>query len=180
MQACLQVVWNLLNGSRDTHRCRRIGRAPEGLGHHAHLWLSRRWHQRGDRRHRSRGRRDHVHPGAARGSLRGCDTLFMIGSGFPYAEFLPEEGKVRGDAESPLSDGGQSGRRQRDDAARAAATRRNQKRSRMAPEDREKRGRLVAHVGEARDGRRQAHQSAARLLGALLAPARRRNARVRR
>jgi pyruvate dehydrogenase (quinone) len=25
-----------------------------------------------------------------------CDTLFMIGSSFPYAEFLPEEGKARG------------------------------------------------------------------------------------
>lgn len=25
-----------------------------------------------------------------------CDTLLMIGSGFPYAEFLPEEGKARG------------------------------------------------------------------------------------
>ena len=25
-----------------------------------------------------------------------CDTLFMVGSGFPYAEFLPEEGKARG------------------------------------------------------------------------------------
>jgi pyruvate dehydrogenase (quinone) len=28
--------------------------------------------------------------------MQECDTLFMIGSGFPYAEFLPEEGKVRG------------------------------------------------------------------------------------
>jgi pyruvate dehydrogenase (quinone) len=25
-----------------------------------------------------------------------CDTLLMVGSGFPYAEFLPEEGKARG------------------------------------------------------------------------------------
>jgi pyruvate dehydrogenase (quinone) len=25
-----------------------------------------------------------------------CDTLFMIGSGFPYAEFLPKEGQARG------------------------------------------------------------------------------------
>jgi len=25
-----------------------------------------------------------------------CDTLFMIGSSFPYAEFLPEEGQARG------------------------------------------------------------------------------------
>ena len=25
-----------------------------------------------------------------------CDTLLMVGSGFPYSEFLPEEGKARG------------------------------------------------------------------------------------
>ena len=25
-----------------------------------------------------------------------CDTLLMIGSGFPWAEFLPEEGQARG------------------------------------------------------------------------------------
>src|SRR5205085_9105906 len=25
-----------------------------------------------------------------------CDTLFMIGSSFPYPEFLPKEGKARG------------------------------------------------------------------------------------
>ena len=28
--------------------------------------------------------------------MTGCDTLLMIGSGFPYAEFLPEEGQARG------------------------------------------------------------------------------------
>ena len=27
--------------------------------------------------------------------MQGCDTLLMIGSGFPYAEFLPKPGKVR-------------------------------------------------------------------------------------
>src|SRR6185437_13625565 len=26
----------------------------------------------------------------------GCDTLLMVGSSFPYSEFLPEEGKARG------------------------------------------------------------------------------------
>ena len=25
-----------------------------------------------------------------------CDTLLMVGSSFPYSEFLPEEGKARG------------------------------------------------------------------------------------
>jgi pyruvate dehydrogenase (quinone) len=28
--------------------------------------------------------------------MNGCDTLLMIGSSFPYSEFLPEEGKARG------------------------------------------------------------------------------------
>jgi pyruvate dehydrogenase (quinone) len=28
--------------------------------------------------------------------MTGCDTLLMVGSGFPYAEFLPEEGQARG------------------------------------------------------------------------------------
>ena len=28
--------------------------------------------------------------------MMGCDTLLMLGSGFPYAEFLPEEGQARG------------------------------------------------------------------------------------
>jgi pyruvate dehydrogenase (quinone) len=28
--------------------------------------------------------------------MQGCDTLLMIGSNFPYAEFLPKEGKARG------------------------------------------------------------------------------------
>jgi pyruvate dehydrogenase (quinone) len=28
--------------------------------------------------------------------MRGCDTLLMVGSSFPYSEFLPEEGHARG------------------------------------------------------------------------------------
>jgi len=28
--------------------------------------------------------------------MMGCDTLLMLGSGFPYAEFLPKEGQARG------------------------------------------------------------------------------------
>ena len=28
--------------------------------------------------------------------MSGCDTLLMIGSGFPYSEFLPKEGQARG------------------------------------------------------------------------------------
>jgi pyruvate dehydrogenase (quinone) len=33
---------------------------------------------------------------ASRDLMRGCDTLLMVGSGFPYAEFLPREGQARG------------------------------------------------------------------------------------
>src|SRR5207245_5652045 len=28
--------------------------------------------------------------------MRGCDTLFMVGTNFPYAEWLPKEGQARG------------------------------------------------------------------------------------
>src|SRR3954470_2503264 len=28
--------------------------------------------------------------------MQGCDTLLMVGSGFPYAEFLPKKGQARG------------------------------------------------------------------------------------
>src|SRR5690606_35932 len=28
--------------------------------------------------------------------MSNCDTLLMVGSGFPYAEFLPKEGQARG------------------------------------------------------------------------------------
>ena len=28
--------------------------------------------------------------------MQGCDTLLMIGSGFPYSEWLPEPGQARG------------------------------------------------------------------------------------
>ena len=28
--------------------------------------------------------------------MQDCDTLLMVGSSFPYSEFLPEEGQARG------------------------------------------------------------------------------------
>src|SRR5581483_3513019 len=28
--------------------------------------------------------------------MEGCDTLFMVGTSFPYAEWLPKEGQARG------------------------------------------------------------------------------------
>ena len=49
--------------------------------------------------------------------MNGCDTLLMVGSGFPYSEFLPEEGAARGvqidlnpGCSVALPDGGQSDR----------------------------------------------------------------------
>ena len=53
--------------------------------------------------------------------MQDCDTLLMVGSSFPYSEFLPEEGQARGvqididgaHARHPLPDGGQPRRRQR-------------------------------------------------------------------
>ena len=63
-----------------------------------------------------------------------CDTLFMIGSRFPYTEFLPEgrPGARRADRHRPahgqhaLPDGGEPDRRQRRDLAQAAAAARAQ------------------------------------------------------
>ena len=61
--------------------------------------------------------------------MQGCDTLLMIGSGFPYSEWLPEPGQARGvqidldatHARHPLPDGGQPRRRRARHAAGAAA-----------------------------------------------------------
>jgi pyruvate dehydrogenase (quinone) len=33
---------------------------------------------------------------ASQEMMRGCDTLLMVGTNYPYAQFLPEEGKARG------------------------------------------------------------------------------------
>ena len=61
--------------------------------------------------------------------MKGATHLLMVGSAFPYSEFLPEtrNGARRADryrrqqAEPALSDGSQHGRRQRDDIEGAAA-----------------------------------------------------------
>ena len=59
--------------------------------------------------------------------MEGCDTLLMVGSSFPYAEWLPRarpgarrpDRHRRADGRDPLPDGGQPRRRQRRDPARA-------------------------------------------------------------
>ena len=63
--------------------------------------------------------------GQLRADDASCDTLFMVGTSFPYAEWLPEEGQARGveiDIDGrlhrhPLPDGGQPRRRRQGDAA---------------------------------------------------------------
>ena len=71
--------------------------------------------------------------------MQGCDTLLMIGSGFPYSEWLPEPGQARradrprrAPARHPLHDGGQPRRRRPRHAAGAAAAPRAQAGPRLA------------------------------------------------
>ena len=59
-----------------------------------------------------------------------CDTLLMIGSSFPYSEFLPEEGQAKGvqiDIDNRMvslryPDGCQPGRRQQGNTKGFVAT----------------------------------------------------------
>ena len=101
-----------------------------------------------------------------------CDTLLMIGSGFPYSEFLPKEGKARGvqidhrarHAVAALSDGGQSRRRCRGDAARAAAACSKQKERRHLAQEHRRRTSTTwwKTLEERAHGAGQSGQSAAR------------------
>ena len=116
-----------------------------------------------------------------------CDTLLMVGSGFPYGQFLPEWGQARGvqididprmigirypmevnlvgDAKATLR------------ALLPLLERKADRTWREAIED--ERGRLVAARRGARHDRGRPDQPAARLLGAVAAAARRRD-RLRR
>jgi pyruvate dehydrogenase (quinone) len=75
-----------------------------------------------------------------------CDTLLMVGSGFPYSEFMPVEGQARGvqiDIEPDmlslaLSDGDQSCRRRGGNLASSAPSSRPEDRSQVAQSDRER------------------------------------------
>ena len=59
--------------------------------------------------------------------MKGCDTLLMVGTSFPYSEWLPKEGQARAVADRhrrrmarhPLPDRGGPRRRREGDAARA-------------------------------------------------------------
>ena len=69
--------------------------------------------------------------------MEDCDTLLMVGSSFPYSEFLPEPGQARARADRPrrraarhaLPDGGQPRRRRARDAAGAAPAARRARRT---------------------------------------------------
>ena len=109
-----------------------------------------------------------------------CDTLLMVGSSFPYSEFLPEEGQARG-VQIDL-DGRMLGIRypmevnlvgdSAADAARADPAAGAQERPLLAGADRRRGRRLVEADRDARAQRRRPDQPAARVLGALPAAAR--------
>ncbi len=109
----------------------------------------------------------------------GCDTLFMIGSRFPYIEFLPKENQARGvqididpkmvSIRYPMEVNliGDSAATLR----KLLPSARTQEGSLLAPADREERQGVVADPRKPRDGQRQSAEPAARLLGAVAAPA---------
>ena len=115
--------------------------------------------------------------------MSGCDTLLMVGSSFPYSEFLPEEGKARGvqiDIDGAHARASATrwrsnlvGDSARDAARAASACSSARPTAPGASEIEESVARLVAGAGGARDERGRPDQPAARLLGALAAAARR-------
>ena len=108
-----------------------------------------------------------------------CDALLMVGSGFPYTEFSAERGAgarradrhLAGDARAALPDGGESGGRRGGDVAGAAAATADSAAGDVAGADgrmdRDGAGRGPVHG----DGVGRSDQSAARVLGAVLAAA---------
>ena len=115
--------------------------------------------------------------------LKGCDTFLMVGSCFPYSEFLPEPGKARG-VQIDINGANLSLRYPMEvnlvgDAAATLAALLpllNQNTdTRLAREDRGGHERLVEGAGSARHGRRRAAESAAGVLGAVPALARQRH-----
>ena len=111
--------------------------------------------------------------------MKGCDTLLMVGSAFPYSEFLPKPGRGarradrhrRQQAQPALSHGSQHGGRQRDDLARLAADAEAEDRYLVDARNRKRHEILVADPGGPRDGFGRSAQSAARVLGVVAAAA---------
>jgi thiamine pyrophosphate-dependent acetolactate synthase large subunit-like protein len=111
--------------------------------------------------------------------MQECDTLLMVGSGFPYAEFLPKEGQARGvqiDRDpSMLSlrfpmEVNLAGRCRRH-AAGAAAAAGEEDPIPLARAHRRLDGKLVEAAGEAGNGQGRPDQSTAGVLGAFAPPA---------
>ena len=109
--------------------------------------------------------------------MKGCDTFLMVGSAFPYSEFLPNPGDARGvqiDIDgTPVSlrypmevnlvgDSAMT-------LARAAAATGAESRRRLAARDRKGRRDLVEDAGRARHGAGRPDQPAARVLGIVAA-----------
>ena len=109
--------------------------------------------------------------------MRDCDTLLIIGSNFPYTQFLPDLGQAR--AVQIDIDGTLIGMRYptevnlvgdaAGDPAVVDPPAVRPDRPGMAGEDREGRRRLVGHDGAPGDARRQAGQPHAHRLGAVAA-----------
>ena len=112
--------------------------------------------------------------------MQDCDTLFMVGSAFPYSEFLPKPGSARG-VQIDIDGANLSLRYPMEysmigdsaETLRALLPLLKQRtRYRLARHCREERRSLVEDAGRARDGGGRPDQSAARVLGAVAAPAR--------
>ena len=114
--------------------------------------------------------------------MEGCDTLLMVGTSFPYSEWLPEEGQAQVRADRPRrparrhalsrSTCSSSATRRR----RCASCCRCSSARRIAAGARRSRSRSPSGGGSSRTARmhgRRSRQPAARLLGAVAAAARR-------
>jgi pyruvate dehydrogenase (quinone) len=118
--------------------------------------------------------------------MQNCDTLLMVGSGFPYSEFLPQEGKARG-VQIDTSAGMLSLRYPMEvnllgdskATLRAASAAAAEQRSKLATDRGEERRGLVEAIAGTCHATRRSAQSAARVLGTLVAPARWRDHRQR-
>ena len=111
--------------------------------------------------------------------MKDCDTFLMVGSAFPYSEFLPKPGNARG-VQIDI-DGAKLSLRYPmeynligDSAATLRALLpllRAEAGRRLAARHREGRRRMVEDAGGARDGVGRSDQPAARVLGTFAAPA---------
>ena len=119
--------------------------------------------------------------------IESCDTLLMVGSSFPYSEWLPKEGQARAvqiDIDGrmighPVPDGGQPRRRRDGDPARAAAAARAQAGPLLARDDRGRGRALVEDPRRARARQRQPAQSATAVPRAVEAAPRSRDPDIR-